>query len=513
MRKIYLLTLTFGLAMFSLNNANAQDWEWPDLGEAMVIEPGAPGVINTTIAADTASDGSRLHNHYILKRGATYLYTGRINNDGWSLMVTAEDGDGALPIIKALGPAPGEDEAERIFHAQGDLYIKDLTLSGWDQGDNFTDNATIRLAADSITVICKNIEFAFNRQNSHRNNAVGCSLLVEDCLILDQGYGGRFTQGFALSMRGNNFPVIEFRNNTIVNMNHGVGITGGSPAIYNKLVFENNTIVNTGSLGFEFGRPDSLIYKNNLHVNIGVLGDGAWGDRDNFAEPYYFFQIDSNFTDTTNTVLKDPSLVDFDYNHFYLDPAVAELLPDSSDKSTETMLHPYLASLAGDNNVIADEAFSFTSFDNSVSDFQAYIDDFYNFAEERANLPQFKADYTTFDFAYSESHAAYSAASDGGPLGDRRWFPNYVGINNHYAVRTFDVFPNPVNNLLRVKLQEDQNVDKIVITNILGQDVLTITDIESKEISINTRNLNNGIYFVNFYQNKAFLGTNKIIKK
>jgi hypothetical protein len=39
-----------------------------------------------------------------LQRGQTYLYTARIENDGWPLMVTAEEGDGPLPIIKPLVP-------------------------------------------------------------------------------------------------------------------------------------------------------------------------------------------------------------------------------------------------------------------------------------------------------------------------------------------------------------------------------------------------------------------------
>src|SRR6056297_2281427 len=86
MKKMYFLTLAFGLIFFGLNNANAQDFPWPDLGEAKIIEPGAPGVINETIHADTSATGERLHNHYILRRGQTYLYTARIQNTGYPLM-------------------------------------------------------------------------------------------------------------------------------------------------------------------------------------------------------------------------------------------------------------------------------------------------------------------------------------------------------------------------------------------------------------------------------------------
>ena len=511
MRKVYLLTLSLGLLLVGLNSATAQDFPWPDLGEAMIIEPGAPGTINETIHGDTSATGERLHNHYILKRGQMYLYTARIQNTGYPLMVTAEDGDGDLPIIKALGPAEGEDEAERIFHAEGDLYIKDLTLNGFDQGGNYTDNATVRMAADSITVVCKNINFDFNRQNNLRINAVGCSLLVENCIIANQGVAARLWQGFAVHFRGNFTPIVHMRNNTIYNM-HNTVLNNRQLKRYNKLIFEHNTVVNTGTGGSDFGRPDSLIVKNNLYVNVGILGDGFQGDREEFAEPHYYFFVDSNFTDTTNTTLLDP-MVDFTNNHMYLDPAVAELLPDSSDKSTETMIHPYLLRLIDDaTNVIADEAFTFESFPATTGEYESYINDFYNFQSNPAEMPQFDTDFRTLDFAYSSDHAAYSAGSDGKPLGDLNWFPDIPNSVKSLQNITFNMYPNPVQNYLKVNLKEDQNVDKVVITNILGQNVKTVENISGRTIHINTNELNTGLYFINFFNEGILLGTNKVLK-
>lgn len=512
MRKVYLLTLSLGLLLVGLNSATAQDFPWPDLGEAMIIEPGAPGTINETIHGDTSATGERLHYHYILRRGQTYLYTARIQNTGYPLMVTAEDGDGDLPIVKALGPAEGEDEAERPFHAEGDLYLKDITINGFDQGGNYTDNATVRLAADSITVVCKNVNFDFNRQNSLRINAVGCSLLVENCIIGNQGVAARLYQGFAVHFRGNFTPVVHMRNNTIYNMHHTI-IDNRQLARYNKLVFEHNTVVNTGTGGANFGRPDSLIVKNNLFVNVGILGDGFIGDRENFVEPHYYFFVDSNFTDTTNTTLLDP-MVDFTNNHMYLDPAVAELLPDSSDKSTETMIAPYLLSLIDDEtNVISDEAFTFESFPATTNEYQAYINDFYTFADDPAEMPQFETDFRTLDFGYASSHAAYSAGSDGKPLGDLNWFPDIPNSIESLKNITFNMYPNPVQNYLKVNLKEDQNVDKVVITNILGQNVKTVENITGKDIHINTNELRTGLYFINFFNEGTLLGTNKVLKQ
>ena len=75
MKKIYMIALTIiTCAFLASTDAGAQDFPWPDLGTPMIIEPGAPGVLDATINGDTAADGSRNHQHYILKRGALYLY-------------------------------------------------------------------------------------------------------------------------------------------------------------------------------------------------------------------------------------------------------------------------------------------------------------------------------------------------------------------------------------------------------------------------------------------------------
>jgi hypothetical protein len=512
MRKIYLLLLMLGLFLMSPEKSAAQDLPWPDLGEPMLITPGAPGTINQTINGDVDGSGNRLHNHYVLQRGQTYLYTARIENDGWPLMVTAEEGDGPLPIIKPLGPAAGQDEAERPFHAPGDLYLKDIVISGWDQGGNYTDNAPVRLAADSITVVLDNVVFDFNRQQFVRINAVGCKLYIENCIFGNAGVSQRFQQGMHISFRGNWTPIVHLKNNTFYNGHYEL-LNNMNTKRYQKLVMENNTIMNTGQGGADFGRPDTLIVEDNLWVNVGIMGDAILGNRERFVEPFYYLSLDSNFTDTTNTTLLHP-YVEFNNNHFYLDPAIAELLPDSANKSTESLFHPYLADLIGENNEIIDEAFTFESFPATTAEYQAYIMDFYTFADEPAQMPLFTTDFRTLDFSYDETHPAYSAASDGGPLGDRNWFPDYIPTGISDIVKgNFLIYPNPVHDVLHVNLRPDQRVDKVVLTNIVGQQVKTVVNRHNTQLSVPVNDLQSGIYFVSFYNNNRLTGVNKLIKK
>ncbi len=515
MKKVYLPVSMFLLILVGFTSVNAQQFPWPDLGEAKIIEPDPtnPGALNDAIMSDTSATGERLHNHYILKRGATYTYTSRINNNGWPLMVTAEDGDGALPYIQPIKPI-GEDEAPRPFHAQGDFYADGLHISGYDTDDIPADNATVRLASDSVTVVLKNVLFDFNRLSAVRVNADACSLYIEGCVFGDQGVAEQMWAGYAVNYRANTWPLAIIRNNTFYNHHNSIISMYGDKTKYGKLIFENNTVVNVGTQGSPLGRPDTLIFKNNLWVNVGILGDAREGDRDDFAHPAYAFSVDTNFTDTTQTEWIDP-VIEFTNNHFYNDPAIFEFLPDSSDKMTETFFNPYLADRVDESTTLVLEQ-AFADFENfptgNLADYEAYINGFYGFEPVPAQLPNFGMDILEVDFGYPTSHAAFSAAADGGPLGDLTWFGGAVGIVD-VKTTSFNIYPNPVQNILHVKLTEDQRIDKVVITNVLGQNVKTVESISGKNIHINTSELRTGLYFINFFNEGTLLGTNKVLKR
>ena len=290
---------------------------------------------------------------------------------------------------------------------------------------------------------------------------------------------------------------------------------GRTPRTYQKLIFENNTIMNTGASGMRFGRPDTVIFKNNLVVNMGILGDAVYGDRDKFVEGYFFVEIDSVFTDTTNTELVNP-VIEWTNNHFYFDPEVAALLPDSANSALETTFHPYMADLIGEENLnLMGEKFEFTNFPATIGEYQASIEDFYNQTEVRSDLPQFDTPYGDLDFSYAETAAAYSAATDGGPLGDRNWFPDWEpsGIGNITATEHFTLYPNPATGTVYISLEEGSSADRVHVSNILGQTVLNLESIQNSTISLNVENLPAGIYFVNLYRNSNILGTSKLMVK
>jgi len=519
MKKIYnVLTIcaVTTLALLTASSLHAQEFPWPDLGDAMIIEPGAPGTINNTITADTTATGERQHNVYILRRGATYLYTARINNVGYPLMVIAEEGEGPKPIIRALGPPPGSNEAPRAFHAQGNLYIQDLHILGWDQSPFPTDNATVRLAADSLEVVIKDCIFEFNRQNAFRINSPGCNLYVENCLVGPQGQSRDVNNGFPISFRGNFSPLVHFRNNTFFNCTRGLTRNRLSER-YGTFIFQHNTCVNMGYQGADLGRPDSLVFTDNLFVNTGILGDAWNGDRDNFEEPWFLFQIDSNnvaidtiFTEVDTTVVFEniQPYVDFSRNHFYNHPAIGQALPDSSNNpvTAEIFFDEELTEDINDENiVVAEEAFMFDGFPMDGSQLAQFIMDYYQAEANSAELPNYNGEGSTvigsdildFNFAYSTDHAAYSAGGGGLPVGDLNWFgledTEFPTSTKEYVKVDAKVFPNPTNGNLTIQLQD---LESVQVFDLLGRQMLMRVNLSGDQIELNLNKLAKGTYFV-----------------
>ncbi len=81
---------------------------------------------------------------------------------------------------------------------------------------------------------------------------------------------------------------------------------------------------------------------------------------------------------------------------------------------------------------------------------------------------------------------------------------------NKNLVVNFSTYPNPANDVINIKLDNDLiRNSSITISNLLGEIILT-EEVITDNYSVNTSNLNSGIYFINLiYQGKQI--TKKII--
>lgn len=505
-------------------NAQEEPFPWPEeeLGEAVMIPAGPPGTIDQTINGDTLDNGERAHNVYILERDATYVCVGRINNVGYPLMVMAEEGDGALPIIRAQGPVPGEREAPRAFHAQGDLYLKDLHIISRDASRVPTDNATIRLAADSLTVVNRGVILDYNRQNPIRINGNGCSVYVENGIIGPQGNSNNIEQGYALNYRDQFAETVHFRNTTFFSLTKGIMDNFGT-ARHGTLIIEHCTLVNSGIDGGEFGRPDSLVFQDNLLINTGILGDGYAGNREDFAEPLFAYALDSNVvvtdtvitgTDTTVSFEYVPPAVTFERNHFYNRPIIAATLPDTSTSymAGDILIDEELSDdMTGGDNVMAQEDFQFTNFPMDDQQFVSFITDYYDVELDQAELPGYSLDPTSIDLTYSADHPAATAGRGGQPVGDLTWWGLNI-ITRIYDIKPLDVgiSPNPTAGRLNISLE---NLQSVLVYDMNGRLVKLYNDLRTDTFQADVADMAPGTYIVVAINDDRQGVSRKIIKQ
>jgi len=73
------------------------------------------------------------------------------------------------------------------------------------------------------------------------------------------------------------------------------------------------------------------------------------------------------------------------------------------------------------------------------------------------------------------------------------------------------IFPNPVKSMLNFENMKD--VDRIVISNMVGQQVLVRRNIGSESTSINVSSLSRGVYTISIYDKKGSTTIKKIVKE
>ena len=81
-----------------------------------------------------------------------------------------------------------------------------------------------------------------------------------------------------------------------------------------------------------------------------------------------------------------------------------------------------------------------------------------------------------------------------------------VSVNETLTTETYNIFPNPVKDVLTVK---GENMSQVVIYNSIGQMVETINATEN-EVKVNVNSYKNGMYFINVIDNNGEMTTTKV---
>jgi hypothetical protein len=115
---------------------------------------------------------------------------------------------------------------------------------------------------------------------------------------------------------------------------------------------------------------------------------------------------------------------------------------------------------------------------------------------------------TFFDCGYAQ--VCYS-------LNDTAWYPTQggscdliLGVIDEPGQLEFNIFPNPATSFATIAFSNHQRVSEILITDLLGEEIATFTDIAGKEHVINFTDISQGVYLVHV-KNKSSVNTKKMV--
>jgi len=86
-----------------------------------------------------------------------------------------------------------------------------------------------------------------------------------------------------------------------------------------------------------------------------------------------------------------------------------------------------------------------------------------------------------------------------------------VGVKNLSTDSGMVIYPNPVKTTLT--LDNLQNAERIVISNLIGQQIITTNNIRESRITMDVSSLSRGIYLISIYSKNGKTETGKFMKE
>ena len=499
----------------------------------VTIPPDSVGILNAVINGDTIGSNRRDSNTvYILKRNAVYKTTGTILNSGYHLRIRVEDGPGSMPIIQPT-PARG-GEAERPFTIQGDFSLDGAYVTNVNDIGGFLLR-TFRVNVGDVTVRLTNCWIDGAGQAMVRLDAPGARVYIENCVVSHIGQPFNTGNGRVVDVRGGgDVPAadsIVMRNNTFYNIARRLIRFGGNlGARYVEV--SNNTIVNSAVQVISLEQSLQARIVDNLFVNPNFEGSlrgaeliniDAFNQEqlyiENNIDPVRTLEIYNNwfhYQDDIINIWADsvtaPDIYQDDIYDTTIDPSGNPVDSVGLNSPPFTFTGPVTFSNAPGPStavvvgVIRDALFV-DNRDNGVSPNWNFTESlFFQLVNGELEIPwEFP-----YDFSLDISSPAASAATDGGPLGDRNWQPKQidvvVGLDEPESLKTV-FYPNPA-------------VDQITLASGLKAEVLRITGFDGKSYIVidnpgrvlDVSTLAAGMYILQLIDKDNKIVTRKIIK-
>ena len=496
----------------------------------VIILPDSVGALNNAILGDTTANGERIDPNtvYILKRNGIYKTSGEIQNRGYKLTIKAEPGEGSMPFIQPTAPTGGE--SSRVFTAIDDLSLEGIYLTNVDDFGRYLERM-IRINADSVTVSANNCWFDGAGQSLFRLDNTGIKVYLRNSIVSHIGRTFVPNNGRVIDIRENSDSVVV-QNCTLYNITSRLlRMSEGRYLTYAE--FDHNTIMNIAQRGISFDQSIVMKLTNNIFINPGFLGtarvseiieledlptqiadliqqQGLTRQIDIGHNLFYTTELMQNYRDT----LADQPFYAGDLFDLLREqpegPDSTQLVTNLTFSQPIRFKNPPEVSRAVVEGMIFDEFFAENPDNGTAPNWDLFGSPFNLMVDQRLTIPW----DIPYSFSYSPNSFAATAATDGGPLGDRNWALEALDIvlfnTNPEVENNFIIYPNPANDIIYLKLLPER-VKNIRMFNISGQVVLSKKDYYKNAVNIGK--IPSGLYLMEIMDtnNKKF--RHKLIKK
>lgn len=541
MNKLWVLRLFLVLMVLSLSLV---------YGQHELVVPSATSfedLLNEAIAGDTTATGARNDSLrvYVLERDGMYFVNNSIRNDVWPLNIIAEDGEGALPKLYQTPTAEATNGFD-LIRIKGNCFLKDLVYVGYVEDDETAiakiGNSIVRTDAAGFDIVIDNCIITQTQGQFIRTQSACRKVELTNNVFANMGDLGRsnFGAGKGVDFRDTSCDSAIITNNTWVNFQDRIIRHRSSTAAINNLIFDHNTIINgmsyhgTLALGYV---GDKVEITNNFWYDTFIAGQDTdvvrQSEFNECAE-----QDEYGFSKMTwiSSVPNDSTEWSVNSNYYSVSAAVQAFYDSvgAVDGAFRGVGIPLTDHIAGKTGV---EAFVSEAIDvvNRPAPMLAMAKWYRkpitaggagktkatdNFIRANSDYDRVGYDYllNTLDCSYSTSLAAYSAGTDGLPVGDLNWFTgiNAIDTDNEIVVKSFRLnqnYPNPFNPTTMISFSLGKpEFTTLTVYNLLGQMVAMPVSGHLKsgqhEISFNASDLANGVYFY-----KLSVGNQSSMKK
>ena len=486
----------------------------------------APAYLNDAIVGDTLSDGTHEDKIYVLERGGTYYVRGILENLNFKLHLVAEDGDGAMPIVRADLAEDGT-QPWIMFAGQQDVEMEGIFLDAQSENEGYNPaNWCLAYFGKDANLTFDNCVFANAGQGGVGAwNSVN-EFTVTNCKFYNMG-NIEFTDqgaGRMVECRDSEVKKLTVVNNTVVNSYDRMVRHRNGAGVIHEMVFSHNTIINNGGY---FGFMELGNVGNSIEITDNLVIDGmSFGADQSDAQRLDEFNMHGETDSEGNnkivwigSVPNDSTTYTIENNIYSISPELASFYA-SKNVDEGPILTDHIA------GKLSDPEKAWVKKDISVAEAPGAMIDlltWYYETRTKGVTPDHDYNRMTNDYMLNTLDCKYTASdldfmgTDGVPVGDPYWGSSIVTSFTERTYSGLDLisYPNPFTDhtIIKFNLKQSSEVD-IQIFDITGKTIRLMNagyySSGSNNITIQKENMLPGIYILKLKTNTQY-GLKKIV--